>query len=100
MKGNDEGLEFEAVIGADGRIAVPGEIVRRLGSHAGSPLRVRLLPEVLAEALERNDVTAAEVERIAAVQLEDREQVITFLLAEGALSPGRRGARAVKGRAK
>jgi hypothetical protein len=100
MKGKDAGLDFEAVIGADGKIGVPGEILRRLGTHAGSPLRVRLLPEVLARALERKNVTAGEVETIAGVQLEDREQVIAFLLAEGSLAPGRRSRRTVKGRAK
>ena len=99
MKGKDEGLDFEAVIGADGKIGVPAKIIRRLGTHAGSPLRVRLLPEVLVKALERKNVTAAEVETIAAVQLEDREQVIRFLLSEGSLAPGRLRARAVKGRA-
>jgi hypothetical protein len=100
MKRKDAGLDFEAVIGADGKISVPGEIISRLGTHTGSPLRVRLLPEVLARALERNNVTAGEVEKIAAVQLEDREQVIAFLLAEGTLAPGRRSRRTVKGRAK
>jgi hypothetical protein len=48
-----------------------------------------------AAALERKNVTAEEVERIASVQLESKEQVISFLLAEGVLAPG--GGRNLRG---
>jgi len=100
MKGKSEGFEFEGDIGGDGRIGVPGEILERLAHYAGSRLRVRLMPAVIAEALERRNVTAEEVERIASVQLESREQVISFLLSEGVLSTGAAGAGRRKGRRK
>jgi hypothetical protein len=98
MKGKGEGLEFETAIGGDGRIDVPREVLHRLGAHAGSRMRVRLMPAVIAAALERKNVTAEEVQRIAAVQLETSEQVISFLLAEGALAPRRGTGRRAKGR--
>jgi len=80
--------DFETVIGADGRIEVPGGILSAPGTQPGSRVRVRLVAAGIAKALERRNVTAGEVDRIAAVQLEPREQVIAFLLAEGALSTG------------
>jgi hypothetical protein len=88
------GLEFEAVIGGDGIIRVPRRLMARLGKEPGSRVHVRLTPEVIHRALRRRNVTAGEVDRIASLQLESREQVIAFLLAEGALAPGRAGGRA------
>ena len=88
MKGHGGDLDFETVIDAGGRIEVPEGILSRPGTQAGSRVRVRLVAAGIAEALERRNGTAEEVDRIAAVQLEAREQVIAFLLSEGALSPG------------
>ncbi len=99
MRGSGEEPDFETVIGADGRIEVPGGILSRPGTQPGSRVRVRLVAAGIAKALERRNVTAGEVDRIAAVQLEPREQVIAFLLAEGALRPGA-GAPRRKGRGK
>jgi hypothetical protein len=93
MKGQSGGLDFETVIDAGGRIEVPEGILSRPGTQAGSRVRVRLVPAGIADALERRNVTDEEVDRIAAVQLEERGQVIAFLLAEGALSPGAAAAR-------
>jgi len=100
MTGNGGGFDFEGLIGSDGKIEVPGAILERLGSGAGSRMRVRLMPAVIAEALERKNVTAEEVERIASVQLESREQVISFLLSEGVLSRGGGKAGRARGRRK
>ena len=88
MKTEGEGLEFESAIDGDGKIGVPAEVLRRLGAHAGSRVRVRLIPAVIAAALERKNVTMEEVKRIASVQLESQANVISFLLAEGVLAPG------------
>jgi hypothetical protein len=100
MKRNGEELEFESGIGGDGKIDVPENVLRSLGAHAGSRVRVRLTPAVIAASLERNRVTAEEVERIASVQLESQAQVISFLLAEGVLAPGGGKPLRTKGRAK
>jgi hypothetical protein len=87
MTGTDEGREFDAVIGADGVIRVPADILRTIDGDGR--MRVRLTPVVIAEELERRNVTHEEVERIASLQLESRSQVIAFLMAEGALARGR-----------
>ena len=79
---------------------MPREVLHRLGAHAGSRLRVRLMPALIAAALERKHVTTEEVQRIAAVQLESTEQVISFLLVEGALAPGQGTVRRAKGHKK
>jgi hypothetical protein len=100
MKKDAEGLDFESAIDGDGKIGVPGEVLRRLGAHAGSRVRVRLIPAVIAAALERKNVTTEEVERIASVQLESQANVISFLLAEGVLSPAGGKRTRTKGRKK
>jgi hypothetical protein len=100
MKKDGEGLDFESAIDGDGKIAVPAEVLRLLGAHAGSRVRVHLTPAAVAAALGRKNVTTGEVERIAALQLESEARVISFLLAEGALAPGGRAPLRKKGRAK
>jgi hypothetical protein len=100
MKGHAEGTYFEAVIGAGGRIDVPPPVLRRLGAHAGTRVRVHILPAHVAQALDRYDVSAGELERIAAVQRESEEQVIAFLLAEGILSRAQGSRRRAGGRKK
>jgi len=98
VKRNRESLDFETAIGRDGKIDVPEEILHRLAAHGGSRVRVRLIPAAIAAELERRNVTPEEVERIASVQLESPEQVISFLLAEGVLAPRGGTARRAKGR--
>lgn len=99
MRGHGGEPDFETVIGADGKIQVPGGVLSRAGTGPGSRVKVTLLPAGIAKALERRNVTAAEVDRIAGLQLESREQVIAFLLAEGSLPAASGGARR-KGRGK
>ena len=77
--------EFDASIGPDGTIAVPGEIIARIGR--GARLRVRLTGAALASELGSRGVDAEEMDAIAALQRESHEQVLAFLLAEGALAP-------------
>lgn len=78
--------EFEATIDAEGKISVPSAIAERL---RGQKVRVRLRRLEIATALAKRDVTEEEIERIASVQLESRNQVVDFLLTEGALSRNR-----------
>ena len=100
MKTEEEVFEFESSIDGEGKIGVPGEVLRRLGAHAGSRVRVRLIPAVIAAALGRRNVTIDEVERIAALQLEPQANVISFLLAEGVLATGGGRHQRTKGRKK
>ena len=91
-------FDFEAMIDGDGRIEIPADVLDRLGSGAGTLMRVRLVPARIAAALERKNVTPEEVDRIAGLQLESREQVMAFLLAEGALACAGGATRRKKGR--
>lgn len=86
-------LAFDASVDPHGRIIVPASVADALGPHASALLRVQLTPAAVSDELRRNGVTDDEVELIADVQMEPREQVIAFLLAEGALArpAGRRG---------
>lgn len=79
-----QSVEFESSIDGHGRITIPPLILAQLGK-ASRPLRVRLTSKVISSALQRRDVNEEEIERIAALQLETREQVVRFLLSEGAL---------------
>ncbi len=78
-------IEFEGVVDEHGRIAVPPAVLAGLDRRSRSTLHVRLTSKVINTALRKNDVTEEEVDRIAALQLETREQVVKFLLSEGAL---------------
>ena len=91
-------LEFEAHITDNGTITVPPQVLEALGSHARAGLNVRLTSTVLAGELHVNGATEEEVERIASLQLESREQVIGFLLSEGALARRRRSGARKRGR--
>jgi bifunctional DNA-binding transcriptional regulator/antitoxin component of YhaV-PrlF toxin-antitoxin module len=79
-------LAFDATLDAHGRIVVPAHVAAALGTDTAALVRVQLTPAALADELRRNGVTEEEVGRIADLQGEPREQVITFLLAEGRLA--------------
>jgi hypothetical protein len=87
--------EFEATIDEVGKITVPHELAQRL---LGKKLHVRLSNEELAGELRSRGVTEEEVEVIAQTQLESRDQVVKFLLTEGALHRRKRFAFGVRGR--
>ena len=82
MKGS---VEFESTISPGGTIRVPEEILRDRPWVEGSKLHVRVTAGVLSEDLKNRLVTEEEIERIGAMQLETREQVVKFLLSEGSL---------------
>ena len=46
---------------------------------------VRLTAKALSAELKASNVSEAEIERIGSLQLESRDQVVKFLLSEGAL---------------
>ena len=87
--------EFEALIDKDGRITVPVEVARQF---AGRKLHVRLHREEISASLREKHVTDDEVERIARVQLDSREQVVKFLLSEGILKRDSGFVRRVRGK--
>jgi hypothetical protein len=81
---------FDAVIGPDGSLRLPDGARAALAPHAGSTVRVRVLPAVLVDALQARGVTDEEIDAIATQQLEGRDEVIRFLMAEGSVADGRR----------
>jgi hypothetical protein len=85
---------FDAVIGPDGSLRVPDGARASLAPHAGSTVRVRVLPAVLADALLARGVTDEEIDAIATRQLEGRDDVIRFLMAEGSAADTHRVLRA------
>lgn len=77
-------VEFEASIEPSGKINVPTHVAREFGK-GGRTLRVRLITNTISAGLKDREVSEEEIERISAIQLESREQVVKFLLSEGAL---------------
>ncbi len=76
--------EFDTEIEKDGTIRLPVSIVDQMDLRPGTKLQVRVSSTALSSALREREVTEEEIERIAGIQLEPREQVIKFLLSEGA----------------
>lgn len=89
--------EFEGVLEQDGTITVPPEIAERFSD---AKLHVRIEKKEINDRLKKNNVTEEEIERISALQIESREQVVKFLLSQGMLakrtSGGRRRKEAVR----
>lgn len=74
--------EFEARVESSGRIMVPEGIARGLRKRY---VHVRLTTDPIDHQLRKRGVSGEEVERITAMQLASREQVVRFLLSEGTL---------------
>jgi len=78
--------EFELKVGVSGDLHIPPAVLNRLRLGWGDKVHVRLTSRVLSGELRRRNVTEEEIERIAAVQLEPRENVIKFLRTESKFS--------------
>ncbi len=76
--------EFELSVGKDGSLKFPTGVLRRL--PAGGHFVARLSAGKLNPVLRRRGITEDDIERIARAQLEPRENVVRFLLAEGAFA--------------
>jgi hypothetical protein len=86
-------VEFEARIDGSGKITVPGSVAKEFRRTPGA-VHVRLTTHAVGDELRERDVKEEEIERVSKVQLESREQVVTFLLSEGALRKSRMRRRA------
>ena len=89
MDHSKQSLEFEAKIDPQGVLAVPKEVLERLTVKEGSKVTVRVTAEKISDALRKRTVTEDEIDRISRLQMEPRENVVTFLTAEGALANNR-----------
>ena len=80
-------IEFETEVLPNGMIKVPKKITAKL--RHGSPVTIRLTQGVVSQSLRERNITESEVEKIAFLQLEQRENVLRFLRADGSLSMNR-----------
>ena len=88
---NRTSVEFEGSLDETGKITIPNHLIGDLKRNAGA-MHVRLTSKALSSELQRHRVSEEEIERMCNMQRESREQIIKFLLSEGALGkrPGRR----------
>jgi hypothetical protein len=82
MEQQKSGDEFEAFIDGKGRIALPNDLAQRF---LGKKVSVRISSNKIVTQLKARGITEEEIDRIVAMQREQRENVIKFLLSEGAL---------------
>jgi hypothetical protein len=80
-------IEFDVEVGEGGALVLPGPLAGRF--RPGSRITVRVTQGTVAASLRKRGVTEDEVELIARVQREAREQTMLFLAAEGALASHR-----------
>ena len=90
-----QSIELDIRVDKKGALVVPAETLSQLKTRSGSVVRVRLTVDVISKSLAKRTVTEEEIESIGRLQLEPRENVIRFLMAEGVLA----GNRGFKGRA-
>ena len=81
-----ESVEFDLRVGRNGDLLIPKNVLDRLKIRDGSRLHVRLTTKTLSEELKARHVTEEEIESVAALQLEPRENVVKFLSTESGLS--------------
>ena len=77
-------IEFEAKVLPGGSIKIPAPLLQSMTGV--KVVTIRLTKGVVSKKLRRRNVTEEEIERIAGMQLEQREQVVRFLESEGALA--------------
>ena len=90
MSDDWKSVEFESEIDAHGNIRVPAEVLGHFEQPSGVRMHVRLTGYLMSSELRKNGVTEEEIDRIKSLQLESRDQVVKFLLTEGALAKNRR----------
>jgi antitoxin component of MazEF toxin-antitoxin module len=77
-------VEFEGKMGEHGVIVLPKHIAAKF--NAGQEITVKVTEGTVSDNLRRRNVTEEGIEHIALMQLEQREHVLRFLEAEGALA--------------
>lgn len=77
-----ESVEIDLKIADDGELSIPKSVLQRLRVQQGSQVHVRLTTNRLSDTLKARNVTEEEVETIAALQLEPRDNVVKFLATE------------------
>jgi len=90
MEHDRKSVEFDSIIDNEGKITVPSSLLDQFRKRSPAKLRVRLSGHVIAAELTRKNVSEEEIERVGALQLESRDQVVKFLLSELALQGNKR----------
>lgn len=84
MSAHRNSVEFETILDRSGKIVVPERVFEEFG-RIGGAIHVRLSVKVISSELNARNVSEEEIERIASIQRESRDQVVKFLLSEGIL---------------
>lgn len=84
MADHRKSVEFETTLDQSGKIVVPESVLEEFGKRSGAVL-IRLTAKAITSELKARNVNEEEIERMGSVQRESRDQVIRFLLSEGAL---------------
>jgi hypothetical protein len=90
-------VEFEAEVDGEGRVHFSRSVTNDLRLSRGAKVTVRIVAGVLSRELTARNVSDEEIERIGNVQLEDRDQVVKFLMSEGILAKDRAFKKRMKG---
>ncbi len=88
-------VRIAGVVAAEGSISVDPGALRRIGLQKGTKIDLEVVVGAVPKALQRRGVTEAEIDRIASVQVEERENVLDFLESEGSLAGSKSFARRV-----
>ncbi len=91
-----ESAEINLRILDGGDLLIPARVLNRLNVERGDKVRIKVTTSVLSNELNRRNVTEEEIERIADLQLEPRENVIKFLATESMFSSNNRFKRRAK----
>ena len=78
--------DFHTTVDPDGCIRIPASYITERGFGRGAKVAVRVTELVLSEDMRQKGISEEEVETIGGIQLEAREDVLTFLASEGVLS--------------
>jgi len=84
MGAHRSSVEFETTLDQSGKIEVPEGVSKELRKYSGA-IHVRLTAKAISSELRARNVNEEEIERISSIQFESRDQVVKFLLSEGAL---------------
>ncbi len=79
---SSDSVEVELRVTDTGDVVIPNAVLNRLNVRTGSRVHVRLTARTLSARLKGRRVTESEIEQIAALQLEPRENVVRFLTTE------------------
>lgn len=77
-------IEFETDVNLDGTVRIPEHVLSQIPE--GRRIVLRLTPGVVASSLRVHGVTEQKIVSIARTQYEQRDRVVQFLRAEGALA--------------